>query len=168
MHVGACLHMFNHNSIHIYIVNLLYSTASGTNQNQDINSCDLICHVEFTGHIDYNEDAIANYKNYTKRVDSTVPVDHTECGDQLDMQKVVQIDLPAEKNKPKDYTTAVDNVLINPASFIPLMQVQSPVGCKYKSHYRYIIVILHYLYISCSKYCQFSCWLQDRHSMHSR
>ncbi|XP_065898979.1 adhesion G protein-coupled receptor L3-like [Dysidea avara] len=104
------------------------STTSGTNQNQDINSCDLICHVEFTGHIDYNEDAIANYKNYTKRVDSTVPVDHTECGDQLDMQKVVQIDLPAEKNKPKDYTTAVDNVLINPASFIPLMQVQSPVG----------------------------------------
>ncbi|XP_065902446.1 adhesion G protein-coupled receptor L3-like [Dysidea avara] len=95
------------------------STTSGIVQDQDISHCDLICHVECTDHADLNEAAVVKHKHPIRHVESAAPVDRKECVDQLDIQQVVQTDLS------KYCTTAVDSVLVNPASFIPPMQVQS-------------------------------------------
>ena len=103
----------------------------------------MICHVECTDHADLNEAAVVKHKHPIRHVESAAPVDRKECVDQLDIQQVVQTDLS------KYCTTAVDSVLVNPASFIPPMQVQSLISCKYKSQCCYIL----YYYICIVLFC---------------
>ena len=64
---------------------------------------------------------------------------------------MVPIDLLTDTNS-KDCTTAVENVLINPSSFIPPMGVQSLFSRKCKDQYA-VVVSTALLYISCSQYC---------------
>jgi len=64
---------------------------------------------------------------------------------QLDIQQMVPIDLLTEVNS-RDCTTAIENVLINPASFIPPMGVQSPFSCKYEDQYVVVVSTALLLY----------------------
>ena len=64
---------------------------------------------------------------------------------------MVPIDLLTDKNS-KDCTTAVENVLINPSSFLCPMGVQSPFSCKCKDQYA-VVVSTALLCISYSQYC---------------